>query len=294
MDDFSWGTTRIVIGEKGDHKVLAMEDEGFDPRSIPLQRWDDYATANNLPGRRGQALANPSEKAYGYEDGYEMDDMRSMYSASVHPASTVLTGFKSHGQNIYMPPQSPMPYMHQRPDMIQRGSNYSDFAHYQDNPNPMQYPAQNGSRLMSLGQMSDAAFQHQHMAARTSPYNGASPYGAHSPMPWQSSDNLMAGTPSPPMNRAGRQSPMQLAPQGAFQSRPGSTVPDFQSHMSGQNGPSDALIVETIQNVLGQVDLDTVTKKQVRALVEQRLQMQLTVQRREWMDGMIDVELANM
>lgn len=289
MDDFSWGNTRIVIGEKGDHKVLAMEDEGFDPRSIPLQRWDDYATANNLPGRRGQALAAPSEKAYGYEDAYEMDDMRSMYSASLHPASTVLTGFKSQGQNIYMPPQSPMPY--QRPDMVQRNSNYSDFTHYQDNPSPMQHPAQNGSRLMSLGQMSDVVFQQQHMAARTSPYNGASPYGSHSPMPWQSSDNLMAGgTPSPPMNRAGRQSPMIFAQQ----SRPGSTIPDFQSHMSGQNGPSDAVIVETIQGVLGQVDLDTVTKKQVRALVEQRLQIQLSAQRREWMDAMIDVELANM
>src|SRR6195952_600717 len=53
QDDFSWGNTRMVIGEKGSKQVVAVDDEGFDPRSIPLQRWDDYALNNNLPGRRG-------------------------------------------------------------------------------------------------------------------------------------------------------------------------------------------------------------------------------------------------
>ena len=53
QDNFSWGNTRIVIGEKGNKPVVAVHDEGFDPRSIPLQRWDDYAAFNNLPGRRG-------------------------------------------------------------------------------------------------------------------------------------------------------------------------------------------------------------------------------------------------
>ncbi|TVY73545.1 Chitin synthase, partial [Lachnellula suecica] len=89
QDNFSWGNTRIVVGEKNGKQTIAVEDEGFDPRSIPLQRWDDYALTNNLPGRRGVAV----EKNYdAYEDTYEMDDMKSMYS-SVKPASTILTGF---------------------------------------------------------------------------------------------------------------------------------------------------------------------------------------------------------
>lgn len=41
MDDFSWGATRVVLGEKG--KKLIVHDEGkFDPRSIPLKSWNDY------------------------------------------------------------------------------------------------------------------------------------------------------------------------------------------------------------------------------------------------------------
>ncbi|KAK5045228.1 Chitin synthase, class 6, partial [Cryomyces antarcticus] len=78
QDDFSWGNTRIVLGEKGNKAVVAVEDEGFDPRSIPLQRWDDYAAMNNLPGRRGLAAGAEKGQQGGYDDGaYEMDDMHS-------------------------------------------------------------------------------------------------------------------------------------------------------------------------------------------------------------------------
>jgi chitin synthase len=56
----------------------------------------------------------------------------------------------------------------------------------------------------------------------------------------------------------------------------------------------DAAIIEAIQAVLREVDLDTVTKKQVRALVEQRLQTELAGERRTFMDRQIDNELANM
>ncbi|KAF8872468.1 glycosyltransferase family 2 protein [Infundibulicybe gibba] len=41
MDDFSWGATRLVLGESG--KKMIVHDEGkFDPRSIPLKSWSDY------------------------------------------------------------------------------------------------------------------------------------------------------------------------------------------------------------------------------------------------------------
>jgi len=41
MDDFSWGATRVVLGESG--KKMVVHDEGkFDPRSIPLKSWSDY------------------------------------------------------------------------------------------------------------------------------------------------------------------------------------------------------------------------------------------------------------
>ncbi|KAL8825162.1 MAG: hypothetical protein Q9191_004579 [Dirinaria sp. TL-2023a] len=41
MDDFSWGNTRVVTGEKG--RQVVVSDEGkFDPASIPKKKWEEY------------------------------------------------------------------------------------------------------------------------------------------------------------------------------------------------------------------------------------------------------------
>jgi chitin synthase len=60
MDDFSWGQTRVVLGESGKKMIVhvsvalvscrnkdshCFQDEGkFDPRSIPLKSWNDYVS----------------------------------------------------------------------------------------------------------------------------------------------------------------------------------------------------------------------------------------------------------
>ncbi|KAL8788805.1 MAG: hypothetical protein Q9213_001476 [Squamulea squamosa] len=252
QDNFSWGNTRIVIGEKGNKQIVALEDEDFNPRSVPLQRWDDYAAANNLPGRRGM-VAN-TEKAYQdrYTDaGLDMDDVHSIYS-SVKPASTILTGF--HNQPpVYMPPNSPAPFG-------TRQSTISNMAPYTDRP---QYQHQ---RLQSVTNMSDH-------------YTDA-PYGRQSGMP--STDNLMA-MQSPPLRQS-------RSPLGYPSSRPISVV-DFRGEV---RGPDDGAIAEAVQSCLGEVNLDSVTKKQVRALVEQRLQTELTGDKRVFLDRQIDEQLANM
>lgn len=254
MDDFSWGNTRIVIGEKGDKKIVATDDEGFDPRSIPLQRWDDYAAANNLPGRRGLAM----EKEAGmYQDapGYEMDDIHSVYS-SVKPASTILTGFpmQQQGGAMYRPPQSPGPF-----NALNRQSMYSHMS------------AEQQSRLMSMGGMSDQYRQQ--------------PYGTPR---HQSQDNLIAMQSPPGYDRA--RSPYGF---GAA-SRPASTnnlttLSGFQT----QGVPNEA-ITQAIRECLNEVDMDSVTKKQLKALAEQKLQCQLVGDKRAFLDSQIDVELANM
>lgn len=229
QDNFTWGSTRIVLGESGDKQIIAVEDEGFDPQSIPLQTWDEYATMNNLPGRRGGA---PGEKAFGgmggYDDnGYEMDDMQSVYS-SVKPASTILTGLPQMG---YMPPTSPAPFAQNRQ------STYSAYSSTTGLPGTQQ--AQH-SRLQSMGTMSNMGDYWQ---------DG----NQNKPNQMMSSDNLMAmNTPS----RAPTRSPLGFA--GAA-SRPVSHV-DFTRGMSG--GPDDQSIVDAIRLVLRDVDLDNVTKKQ--------------------------------
>jgi chitin synthase len=271
QDDFSWGNTRIVLGEAGDKQVVAVEDEGFDPRSIPLQRWDDYATMNGLGGRRGLQGTEKGEGSY----DYEMDDARSQYSSI--RASTILTGFPQG--HMHMPPQSPAPFG----GMQQRQSTYSNYN----------LQGQSNERLMSMGGMSDQMLQNN-------------PYANHRPSMAPSSDNLLGGgmgsrnsyagsspnllgathsNPSQPRLR----SPLGGAMGGA--SRPVSTV----NFMDGpKTGPSDEDIVFTLRELLKTVNLDTVTKKQLKVLTEQRLQTQLQGERKIYLDQMIDIELANM
>ena len=200
QDNFSWGSTRIVLGESGDKQIIAVEDEGFDPNSIPLQPWDEYAAMNNLPGRRG---GSPGEKAFsggmGYDSNeYEMDDMHSVYS-SVKPASTILTGLPQMG---YMPPVSPAPFAQNRQ------STYSAYSSMTG------LPGTQNQRLQSMGNMGDYWQD-----------------GNHRPSP--STDNLMAvNTPS----RAPTRSPLGFAgvasrpvSQIDFTRGPGINGPDDQS-----------------------------------------------------------------
>ncbi|ROW14539.1 hypothetical protein VPNG_03193 [Cytospora leucostoma] len=246
QDNFSWGNTRIVIGEKGNKQIVAVDDEGFDPRSVPLQRWDDYALNNNLPGRRGYSekggmhdMANPYDPPAGE---YELDDMKSVYSSARQPS--VLTGVP--GRGAYMaPPQSPAPF---QGGHMRGNSNLS--VPYTDMPGGHGH----GHRLSvySLG-----------LATPGGGGGGAS----HS----------RAGT----------------AMSGYYQHNQSSLSVDF-SKGPGAAGPDDGLITVCIQSVLQEVDLDTITKKQVRALVEQRLQTELVGERRTFMDRQIDMELANM
>ncbi|EEP81671.1 chitin synthase 6 [Uncinocarpus reesii 1704] len=252
QDNFSWGNTRIVIGEKGDKRVFAVDDEGFDPRSIPLQRWDDYALMNNLPGRRGNAAQEKPHQQY-YDDGLEMDDMHSMYS-SVKPASTILTGFPNQGphQTPYIVPQSTTSLAVPG----NRNSHMTQFTQYTDNPQ-----ARN-SRHMSIGNLS----HYQDNPNRLSAAGMIGPDG-----------HLGVS------QRQSMRSPL---------SRPASTMVDFRNPPN--QGPDETAITAAIRSCLAEVDLDSVTKKQVRALVEQRLQTTLSGDKKIFLDRQIDHELANM
>ena len=283
QDNFTWGNTRIVIGEKGNKQIIAMDDEGFDPRSIPLQRWDDYAMQNNLPGRRGGS-GSAQEKYFegGYTDdpGMEMDDMHSSYS-SVKPASTILTGFpRVQSMGPYMaPPHSPAAFGAGAGGFT-RQSTVTGLSQYKDQPVSVH------GRATSMGDMSD----HYPNPARSSavgmgPYNITSAHPSMYGMP--SSDNLFGGGGMPPH----RYSTSPIGG-GGYASQRASTL-DFRSALGA--GPDDAQIVEAVQACLAEVDLDHVTKKQVRALVEQRLQTEVGVgERRAFLDRTIDCELANM
>lgn len=259
QDNFTWGNTRIVIGEKGSKQIIAVDDEGFNPRSVPLQRWDDYAVANNLPGGRGGYVEKFDQP---YHDQYELDEIRSTYSAG--PQGSVMTGVP--GRNTFMPPQSPAPFVN-----VNRASTIAG--------GPYQDPSALSRRqsMLSMGTaMNDAQSQ--------SPYQDVRPSFAG-----RSQSNL-----SPGLHNSASRSSVALLPGGQRSpADPRHSVMSF-DFQRGNVGPDDNAITETIQAVLRDVDLDSVTKKQVRALVEQRLQTGLVGERRTFMDRQIDRELENM
>ena len=274
QDDFSWGNTRIVIGEKGSKKIVAVQEADFDPRSIPLQRWDDYAATNNLPGGRG----HPSGASVMHEKGgfeiysdepgmHELDDMRSMYS-SVKPASTILNRFpgQQHGSAYMAPPYSPAPL-----GKNNRASTMTGLTQFRDQP--MSVHGRNQSMLslgsqphMGMKSPSPIPYQDVH-----SPAGGRSPYASGMGMPMSQSRPSLLN----------------------FDSERRASTMDFRTVRGA--GPSDEEIVECIRLVLAEVDLDSVTKKQVRALVEQRLQCEVPAgDRRAFLDRAIDDTLASM
>lgn len=86
MDDFSWGSTRVVMGEKG--KKLIMSSEGhFDPSEIPMQRWQDY---------QADAWNN-------YHDMYDRMDAESVAPSYAQSNVDVLA------KSVYSMPMSSMP-----------------------------------------------------------------------------------------------------------------------------------------------------------------------------------------
>jgi chitin synthase len=189
----------------------------------------------------------------------EMDDMRSIYS-SVKPASTILAGFPQQQHPYMAPPRSPAPF-----GMNKRVSTMTGLSQFRDQP--VSVHGRNLS-MMSLGS------QARLKSPSPNPYqdNPRSPYQSVYGMPHSASRPSLLGMGS---------------------SRPTSMVMDFRTAPSA--GPSDHDMVEAIRLVLSEVDLDTVTKKQVRALVEQRLQCEVPAgERRQFLDKAIDGELANM
>ncbi|KAG0970469.1 hypothetical protein G6F31_000872 [Rhizopus arrhizus] len=42
FDDFSWGNTRVVLGEKGKKLAIGADEGKFDPNTIPTMTWEKY------------------------------------------------------------------------------------------------------------------------------------------------------------------------------------------------------------------------------------------------------------
>ena len=104
-----------------------------------------------------------------------------------------------------------------------------------------------------------------------------------------STPNLLGGGPNRSRSPMGFGGPANN--RASAMSRPMSNV----NFMDGPSkGPTDAEIQSAVVQILGGVDLDAMSKKQLKALVEQKLQTQLQGERRNFLDKCIDEELSAM
>lgn len=138
MDDFSWGNTRVVTGDKG--RQIVVTDEGkFDPKSIPRKRWEEYqAELWEAQTQRDETDADArsvvSGISYATKSAFGMAPPRSNYDYAT-------PGYGNGGPrsdygfpNQYVPPSRPM----------------TNMGHYSD------APPRYASSTMSLSQLHPA------------------------------------------------------------------------------------------------------------------------------------------
>ncbi|OCF41838.1 chitin synthase [Kwoniella heveanensis CBS 569] len=297
MDDFSWGSTRLVVGEKG--KKIVIHDEGkFDPRSIPLKSWNDYEnelwdqesqhSESYLPDMKGEYESRPGS-AYGYDGGF---DGR---SRGLSPANSYgdLRG-QSRGGSVYGGvPQ--LPYSSQGHGDMLMGDNrsmYDNKSFYGGNggggadtrslyANSFygQPALENRGSSYSLSGAPHMGYGQQGMGVpqmnmtmgmspnmmgldhRVSSYSSFNPPASNQHYP---PEQMMQHRPSPLSNPASRPTSNFLG------DLPLSSTEGGGGGISlGAQGITDAQLEVSIRRICGEADLDTLTKKTVRKQLEE-------------------------
>ncbi|KAJ3110436.1 hypothetical protein HDU96_006612 [Phlyctochytrium bullatum] len=134
FDDFSWGNTRVVVGEKG-KKIVTADVVPFDPSSIPLKRWADHerdmwekgsersdSRASDFSGKSGMGMYPPPPG--------------SVYGGSVHGGSVYapagLPPPSTYAGSAYGPPTAYAPSV--VPPTVSAGKRLSMYSNFSGVP----------------------------------------------------------------------------------------------------------------------------------------------------------------
>jgi len=199
MDDFSWGATRVVLGEAG--KKIIVHDEGkFDPRAIPLKTWNDYE--NELWDKESNhSIGSWVPPGRQFKEGYAESRTTSLY-----------------GHETFYEPRSQSPAPSQQFGVL-------PLAGYQSG---------RGTPMSQLRPLSDAGMLY-----------ASQPMGMGSRPPTNYFDMPPVQSPGP--------------------------VADY-----GAGAPSDVDLERSVEDILRTADLNTVTKREIRRVLEERFGMDLT------------------
>jgi chitin synthase len=252
MDDFAWGNTRIVVGEKGGKKVVASsEEEKWDDSIIPLQKWESFA----------------QEKGYPLGPAMEVVDTSASVFAEEYPVPASISRWQQGIKGSYLPPPSQVGVR-----QTFMGSQYA--------PSMVSVPRSLGPRGEFM-EMEDFNAARRSMVQSQMDIPLRLPRGS---IAMSQTHSIYGG------------SEMGYAPQ--VQGPPMTIGNEFAGFDSTPRFPDDSLARTVVRNVLKEVDIQTTTTKQVRALVETKLGLgsngPVSSEQRKLLEDMIDRELEEM
>ena len=267
QDDFSWGQTRVVLGEKG--KKLVIHEEGtFDEKEIPLKSWHDYENELWERGSNtsiGQLLAKKEEAAY------MSDQKRHIGEGSIYGHES-LAGFPAAG------------YGNQRPHTSMSEMGARSF-HQALNSLSSGLPPE-GSSPYAIGAGGDAGGGRGYAQSHTGSFYGSSPYqsggfgsqhfaaGGGGEFPTegyelQEQTSPQARNPFVPRSQSQLSLANPFAPRSQSQlSLATQSLPLMQQTTGDGGEPSDEQLRNDITTILARADLQTLTKKGVREELE--------------------------
>ncbi|KDQ63949.1 glycosyltransferase family 2 protein [Jaapia argillacea MUCL 33604] len=289
MDDFSWGNTRLVVGEGNNKKVIMNDEEKYDESMIPLKKFSEY-------------------EAEAWETG------------SYHSAESARTGRTGHTGKTG-PPRSRNPSRPESPynQASQSGDYYRDTNMLGAERSKSRLRSQNSNSNMSqFQQPAPSMYGGQIPQLPFMPFGGGpgsvagSDYGAQMmpQMPYQNTGSMygmpMAGAPRNTMMTnfnmfgGGEGSQAGFAPPqapGMTQGRPMSTF-SMATSVNPFAGPSmnpdptEDELFSALRIYLGTQDLMTVTKKTAREAIQARFPKADLSTRKDFLNQSIDKILS--
>lgn len=147
FDDFSWGNTRVVVGEKGQKKKVIADEGKFDPSMIPVATWQQYEEGLLMMDEFHHGGAPPPPGGDYYDDNASVGSRGSGRSGY----SYYTTGFNNPGayghyassvMSSQQPPPPPMPYSQSHQSFmtppgsqnISRASGFPSHQSFQSSP----------------------------------------------------------------------------------------------------------------------------------------------------------------
>ncbi|PFH50393.1 glycosyltransferase family 2 protein [Amanita thiersii Skay4041] len=298
MDEFSWGNTRLVVGEGKDKKIIVNEDEKFDDSMIPLKKFSEY-----------EAEAWETGSRHSDETGYSKPHSKSRSHAPRSREDSPHTYQQASQSGDYYRDTNVMNRNSSHPNLRQPGSNsqlsHSNISH--NGGGQQQQMSQYGGAPQlpfmpfggGPGSIAGSDYGHSAMPMPPLGYqNTGSMYGMMPPMmPQMTGMNMFGGSFGGSQSGGPTGVAPSLPPVGLPQQRPMSTfslatsVNPF-AGPSNSTDPTDEELYNALRNYLSTQDLMSVTKKTAREAIMAKFPKADLTNRKDFLNQTIDKILS--